>query len=41
MPGMGHSPAWWKQYEALREKGHSKESAVKAVEAAVEALPQG
>jgi hypothetical protein len=21
MPGMGHSPAWWNQYEAMREKG--------------------
>jgi len=29
MPGMGHSDAWWKMYEALRGRGMSKEKAAK------------
>lgn len=29
MPGMGHSKAWWDQYEALRAKGMSKQSAAR------------
>lgn len=33
MPGMGHSKAWWDMYEALRRKGHSKESAAKMTNA--------
>ena len=28
-PGMGHSDHWWEVYHALREEGHSKESAAK------------
>lgn len=29
MPGMGHSAEWWRVYEALRRKGHSKSSAAR------------
>jgi hypothetical protein len=33
VPGMGHSDAWWRQYEALRRAGHSKESAARITNA--------
>jgi len=33
MPGLGHSPKWWRVYEALRKKGHSKESAARMANA--------
>jgi hypothetical protein len=29
MPGRGHSDKWWREYEALRKKGHTKESAAR------------
>lgn len=33
MPGLGHSKAWWRQYEALRRKGYSKRSAARITNA--------
>ena len=33
MPGMGHSKAWWDQYEALRAKGATKSSAARITNA--------
>lgn len=33
MPGMGHPPAWWDMYEALRRQGKSKESAARITNA--------
>jgi hypothetical protein len=33
MPGMGHSDAWWKMYEALRREGKTKEQAARITNA--------
>jgi hypothetical protein len=41
MPGLGHDAAWWRQYEALRRSGHSKESAAKITNADREEKKRG
>ena len=41
MPGRGHSKAWWKQYEALRDQGKTKASAAKITNAAQKAKKKG